>query len=123
MKASRLFAPAVLLLSACRAVPRAEATRYPPSRPDDIVMTVARPSEEHGRATVPTVGGDDALAYLVSHRDGRIWPGFPVEFDVTNGSRGFSIEKGKGPYICHVVVLTDESGAARACLQPLPMPQ
>jgi hypothetical protein len=133
VKAFGVLAAALLVGAACQAPPTAlahsptaaaidpeaaparAANRYPPSRPDDMVMSAFR-----GEDPANPRGEFEALAYIVRHRDGRVWSGCPVEFKINGGSRAFSIEAGKKPYFYDAVVLTDDRGVARVYLQPFP---
>jgi hypothetical protein len=70
--------------------------------------------------SVGVPGPDDDLVQIIRHRNGKLWPGQPVDFDITTGSRLISVKKGVPPYVRHLTAITDRSGIARVFLQPLP---
>jgi hypothetical protein len=69
---------------------------------------------------VGAAGPNGDLALFVQKPDGTPWVNAPVTFQVTSGSRQYSLVQGQAPFVSTLKVQTDSTGVARVYLQPLP---
>jgi len=123
VKLLRHVCPLLALVTGCVApANHPEAKRYPPTRPDDVVIDALYTKKNPDGSEVGIPGPDDDLDMRVRHKDGRPWVNWPVEMTIQTGGRAISAEKGKGPWLYHFTGYTGEDGIVHFYLQPFLTP-